>query len=35
MKKGYKLLMAIAFGYPAVETPAPTPRDMTKAYYVE
>lgn len=35
LPEGYKLLIAIAFGYPAVETPAPTPRDMTKAYYVE
>ena len=35
LPEDYKLLMAIAFGYPAVETPAPTPRDASKAYYVE
>lgn len=35
LPEGYKLLMAIAFGYPAGDIPAPTPRDMTKGYYIE
>lgn len=35
LPEGYKLLVGIAFGYPAQEISAPTPRDMTKGYYVE
>lgn len=35
LPEGYKLLVGIAFGYPASDTPAPTPRDRSKAYYVE
>lgn len=35
LPEGYKLLMAIAFGYPAGDIPTPTPRDMTKGYYIE
>ena len=35
LPEGYKLLVGIAFGYPAAATPAPTPRDMSKGYYVE
>jgi hypothetical protein len=35
LPEGYKLLVGIAFGYPAVATPEPTPRDMSKGYYVE
>jgi len=31
----YKLLVAIAFGYPAGDTPVAPERDATKAYYVE
>ena len=31
----YKLLVAIAFGYPAGENPVAPERDTTKAYYVE
>lgn len=31
----YKLLVAIAFGYPAGENPVAPERDATKAYYVE
>lgn len=32
---GYKLLVAIAFGYPEGEIPAAPERDASKAYYVE
>lgn len=35
LPEGYKLLVGIAFGYPAQEIPALTPRDMSKGYYVE
>lgn len=35
LPEGYKLLVAIAFGYPSEEIPEPTPRDMGKGYYVE
>ena len=35
LPEGYKLLVGIAFGYPAVDTPAPTPRDMSKGFYVD
>ena len=35
LPEGYKLLVGIAFGYPADEIPAPTPRDMAKGFYVE
>lgn len=35
LPEGYKLLVGIAFGYPAQEPPTPTPRDMSKGYYVE
>lgn len=35
LPEGYKLLVGIAFGYPAEEIPAPTPRDMAKGFYVE
>lgn len=32
---GYKLLVAIAFGYPEGEIPAAPERDASKAYYIE
>ena len=32
---GYKLMIAIAFGYPAEETPTAPARDASKAYYIE
>ena len=35
LPEGYKLLVAIAFGYPAGDTPAAPERDASKAYYVE
>lgn len=35
LPEGYKLLVAIAFGYPAGENPVAPERDATKAYYVE
>lgn len=35
LPEGYKLLVAIAFGYPAGEAPAAPERDASKAYYVE
>lgn len=35
LPEGYKLLVAIAFGYPEGEIPAAPERDTTKAYYVE
>ena len=35
LPEGYKLLVAIAFGYPAGEAPVAPERDASKAYYVE
>lgn len=35
LPEDYKLLVAIAFGYPAGENPVAPERDATKAYYVE
>lgn len=35
LPEGYKLMVAIAFGYPAQETPEAPARDASKAYYVE
>ena len=35
LPEGYKLLVAIAFGYPAGEAPIAPERDASKAYYVE
>jgi nitroreductase len=35
LPEGYKLLVAIAFGYPAEEVPVAPERDASKAYYVE
>lgn len=35
LPEGYKLLVAIAFGYPAGDPPAAPERDASKAYYVE
>ena len=35
LPEDYKLLMAIAFGYPEGEIPTAPERDATKAYYVE
>ena len=35
LPEGYKLLVAIAFGYPAGDLPAAPERDASKAYYVE
>lgn len=35
LPEGYKLLVAIAFGYPAGDAPVAPERDATKAYYVE
>lgn len=35
LPEGYKLLVAIAFGYPEGEHPAAPERDASKAYYVE
>lgn len=32
---GYKLMIAIAFGYPAGEAPTAPARDASKAYYIE
>lgn len=35
LPEGYKLLMAIAFGYPEGDIPTAPERDAAKAYYVE
>lgn len=35
LPEGYKLQVAIAFGYPAGDAPAAPERDSSKAYYVE
>ena len=35
LPEGYKLLVGIAFGYPAQEIPVAPERDASKAYYVE
>lgn len=35
LPEGYKLLVAIAFGYPAGDVPEAPARDASKAYYVE
>ena len=35
LPEGYKLLVAIAFGYPAGDAPVAPERDTAKAYYVE
>lgn len=35
LPEGYKLLVAIAFGYPEGEHPAAPERDSSKAYYIE
>ena len=35
LPEGYKLLVGIAFGYPASEIPVAPERDATKAFYVE
>jgi nitroreductase len=35
LPEGYKLLVGIAFGYPAQDTPAAPERDASKAFYVE
>lgn len=35
LPEGYKLLVAIAFGYPAGDAPEAPARDASKAYYVE
>lgn len=35
LPEGYKLLLAIAFGYPEGEHPTAPERDASKAYYVE
>jgi nitroreductase len=35
LPEDYKLLMAIAFGYPEGDIPAAPERDAAKAYYVE
>ena len=35
LPEGYKLMVAIAFGYPAQDTPEAPARDASKAYYVE
>ncbi len=35
LPEGYKLLMAIAFGYPAGDAPEAPARDASKAFYVE
>lgn len=35
LPEGYKLLVGIAFGYPAQDAPAAPERDASKAFYVE
>ncbi len=35
LPEGYKLMIAIAFGYPAQDIPEAPARDASKAYYVE
>lgn len=35
LPEGYKLMVGIAFGYPAQEPPTAPERDTSKAYYVE
>lgn len=35
LPEGYKLMIAIAFGYPAQDIPVAPARDASKAYYVE
>lgn len=35
LPEGYKLMVGIAFGYPAGEAPEAPARDISKAYYVE
>ena len=35
LPEGYKLLVGIAFGYPAQEIPTAPERDASKAFYVE
>lgn len=35
LPEGYKLMVAIAFGYPAEDIPEAPERDASKAYYVE
>lgn len=35
LPEGYKLMVAIGFGYPAQDIPAAPARDASKAYYVE
>lgn len=35
LPEGYKLMVAIAFGYPAQDIPEAPARDASKAYYVE
>lgn len=35
LPEGYKLLVAIAFGYPECEHPTAPERDSSKAYYIE
>ena len=35
LPEGYKLMVGIAFGYPAGDAPEAPVRDASKAYYVE
>jgi hypothetical protein len=35
LPEGYKLMVAIGFGYPEGDTPVAPARDASKAYYVE
>jgi nitroreductase len=35
LPEGYKLMVGIAFGYPAEDIPAAPERDESKAYYIE